>query len=92
LKYGLYFELLRDKLGLYNIEPCNIYNMDEKGFLLGILTRSKRLFSRRLYEERKIKAHIQDGSREFITLLACICADGSHLPPAIIYQSASSSI
>jgi hypothetical protein len=92
LKYGLYFELLRDKLGLYDIEPCNIYNMDEKGFLLGILTRSKRVFSRRLYEEKRIKAHIQDGSREFITLLACICADGSHLPPAIIYQSASSSI
>jgi hypothetical protein len=66
--------------------------MDEKGFLLGILTRSKRVFSRRLYEEGKIKAHIQDGSREWITLLACICADGSHLEPALIYQSASSSI
>jgi hypothetical protein len=91
-KYSLYFELLRNKLSLYDIQPCNIYNMDEKGFLLGILTRLKRLFSRRLYEDRKIKAHIQDGSREFITLLACICADGTHLPPAIIYQSASSSI
>jgi hypothetical protein len=66
--------------------------MDEKGFLLGILTRSKRVFSRRLYEEGKIKAHIQDGSREWITLLACICADGSHLEPALIYQSASGSI
>jgi hypothetical protein len=66
--------------------------MDKKSFLLGILTRSKRLFSRRLYKERKIKAHIQDGSQEFITLLACICADESHLPLAIIYQSASSLI
>jgi hypothetical protein len=63
--------------------------MDEKGFLLGVLTRSKRVFSRRLYEEGKIKAHIQDGSREWITLLACICADGSHIEPSLIYQSAS---
>jgi hypothetical protein len=91
-KYSFYFELLRSKLSQYDIEPANTYNMDEKGFMLGILTRSKRVFSRRLYEEGKIKAHIQDGSREWITLLACICADGSHLAPALIYQSASGSI
>jgi hypothetical protein len=91
-KYSLYFELLRSKLSQYDIEPCNMYNMDEKGFMLGVLTRSKRVFSKRLYEEGKIKAHIQDGSREWITLLACICADGSRLEPSLIYQSASSSI
>jgi hypothetical protein len=34
----LYFELLREKISQYNIELGNIYNMDEKGFLLGILT------------------------------------------------------
>jgi hypothetical protein len=91
-KYSLYFELLRSKLSQYDIEPCNMYNMDEKGCMLGILTRSKRVFSRRLYEEGKIKAHIQDGNREWITLLACICTDGSALAPALIYQSASGSI
>jgi hypothetical protein len=32
--------------------------MDEKGFMLGVLTRSKRIFSKRLYEEGKIKAYI----------------------------------
>jgi hypothetical protein len=66
-----------------------MYNMDKKGFMLGVLTRLKRVFSRRLYEEGKIKAHIQDGNREWITLLACICADGSHIEPSLIYQSAS---
>ncbi|KAH5177126.1 hypothetical protein HBI67_211460 [Parastagonospora nodorum] len=92
LKYKLYFNLLIDKISQYNVEPRHIYNMDEKGFMLGILTRSKRVFSRRLYEEGKIKAHIQDGSREWVTLLACICADGSYLEPALLYQSASGSI
>jgi hypothetical protein len=91
-KYSLYFELLRSKLSQYNIEPRHTYNMDEKGFMLGVLTRSKRVFSKRLYEEGKIKAHIQDGKREWITLLACICADGSALDPAIIYKSTSGSI
>jgi hypothetical protein len=66
--------------------------MDEKGLLLGVLTRPKRVFSRRLYEERKIRSHTQDGSREWVTLLACICADGSHLEPALTNPSASSSI
>jgi hypothetical protein len=63
-KYSLYFELLRSKLTEYDIEPCNMYNIDEKGFMLEVLTRSKRVFSRRLDEEGKIKAHIQDGNRE----------------------------
>jgi hypothetical protein len=58
LKYSLYFELLRSKLSQYNIEPRNMYNMDKKGFMLGVLTRLKRVFSRRLYKEGKIKAHI----------------------------------
>jgi hypothetical protein len=84
-KYILYFELVRSKLAQYDIEPRNTYNMDEKGFMLGILTRLKRIFSRALYESQKIRAHIQDGNREWITLLACICADGSALDPAIIY-------
>tara|TARA_R110002003_G_scaffold848_1_gene21686 strand:+ start:790 stop:1551 length:762 start_codon:yes stop_codon:yes gene_type:complete len=66
--------------------------MDEKGFMLGVLTRSKRVFSRRLYEKGKIKAHIQDGSREWITLLAAICADGSHISPGIIFESKNSTI
>jgi hypothetical protein len=62
-----------------------MYNMDEKGCMLGILTRSKRVFSRRLYEEGKINAYIQDGNWEWITLLACICADGLALTPSLIY-------
>ena len=31
----------------------------------------------------------QDGSREFISLLACICADGTALPLALIYLGKS---
>jgi hypothetical protein len=91
-KYSLYFNLLREKIEQYHVEPRHTYNMDEKGFLLGILGRSKRIFDRPSYEEGKRRSTIQDGSREWITLLACICADGSHLEPALIYQSASGSI
>jgi hypothetical protein len=35
---------------------------------------------------------LQDGSREWVTVLATICGDGSALSPSIIYQSANSSL
>lgn len=34
----------------------------------------------------------QDGSREFISLLACICANGTALPPALIYKGDSGTL
>jgi hypothetical protein len=35
-KYKAYFELLHSKMSKYNLPPDRIYNMDEKGFLLGV--------------------------------------------------------
>jgi hypothetical protein len=66
--------------------------MDEKGFLIGITGRSKRIFGRRMWEKKGVGAAIQNGSREWITVLACLCAGGSHLPPSLIYQSATNAI
>jgi len=91
-KYSLYFELLLRKMEQYKIEPQHIYNMDEKGFLIGILNKMKRVFSRIQYDKGKIKSMVQDGNREWITTIACICADGTSLTPALIYQAASGRI
>lgn len=64
-----------------------MYNMDEKGFLIGVLSKMKRIFSRRRYEEGGMKQLIQDGNREWITTIATICADGTALSPGLIYQA-----
>jgi hypothetical protein len=53
---------------------------------------SKRFFSRDLWERKVVQAPLQDGSRDWITVLACICADGTPLPPGLIYQSKASKI
>lgn len=66
--------------------------MDEKGFLLSVLSKQKRIFSRSLYEEGKLKKILQDGNREWITTIACICADGTALSPSLIYQAASGNL
>ena len=91
-KYTFYFELLNRKLIQYAINSRFIYNMDEKGFLIGVLTTMKRIFSKQLYEKGAIKQMIQSGNREWITAIACICADGTFLPPALIYQAVSGDI
>ncbi|KAF1992797.1 hypothetical protein P154DRAFT_595223 [Amniculicola lignicola CBS 123094] len=43
-KYALYFKLLERKIQQYNVDPRHIYNMDEKGFLISILLKMKRIF------------------------------------------------
>ena len=63
--------------------------MDEKGFIIGICHAKKRVVSKEMLASGKLLGAVQDGSREFVTLLACICADGTALPPALIYQGTS---
>src|SRR5450432_3612829 len=45
--------------------------------------------SREALRSGRVKNARQDGNREFISLLACICADGTTLPAGLIYQGAS---
>jgi hypothetical protein len=91
-KYSLYFKLLHEKIEEYNIQPINIFNMDEKGFQLGRVGSTKRIFSRRLYEQKGARQALEDGSTEWITVIACICSDGTALSPTLIFQGANGSV
>jgi hypothetical protein len=62
-KYELYFDLLQHKIAEYNIKPRHTYNMDEKGFMIGVTTRTKHVFSRRKWEKKEVRASLQDGNR-----------------------------
>jgi hypothetical protein len=85
LKYKQYYDLLYPKMSQYKIIPENTYNMDEKGFMIGVTARSKRVFSKRSWDKKEVTSSLQDGNREWITLLATVCGDGTTLPPAIIF-------
>jgi hypothetical protein len=91
-KYKLYFDLLHSKMLQYEIQPYNTYNMDKIGFMIGVTTRSKQVFSRRQWERKEVREALQNSSREWVTLLATVCADGTALPPGIIYQSDNSTL
>jgi hypothetical protein len=90
--FETYFSVVGKKMEEYNILPENIYNMDEKGFLLGRVTKAKCVFPKDLKPSQKLLAAGQDGYRDWITVVATICGDGTALPPLLIYDSTSGSI
>jgi hypothetical protein len=66
--------------------------MDEKGFMIGVMNKQRRIFSKDAFEKGRIIGATHDGNREWITVLATICADGTWIPPALIYASQSGDI
>jgi hypothetical protein len=60
----MYFDLLESKISKHSVLPKNSYNMDEKGFMIGRTGRSKRVFSRALWESKQVTDSLQDGNRE----------------------------
>jgi hypothetical protein len=66
--------------------------MDEKGFMISRINRSKRVFSRRQWDKKEVTSALHDGSREWVTLVAAVCADGTALPPGIIFESKNSTL
>ncbi len=66
--------------------------MDEKGFLLELLQKTRRVFSLKHLDSGKLLSAGQDGNREWITLIATICMNMIDIPPSIIYQAISGNI
>ena len=63
--------------------------MDEKGFMLGVCGKQYRIFNKDSFEKGRILGAVQDGNREWITILATVCVYGTYLPPGILYASPS---
>jgi len=54
--------------------------MDEKGFMMGVASRCKEICKK----GRRTTNLVQDGSREWVTVIECVSGDGSALRPMII--------
>jgi hypothetical protein len=55
--------------------------------MIGISQKRKRIFSRSAYKQGMQRQHLQDGNREWITTIACICANGTALSLGLIYMA-----
>jgi hypothetical protein len=51
-KYKEYFNILQLTITQYNVLPENTYNMDEKGFMIGVINKLKKVFSKSLYQQK----------------------------------------
>lgn len=66
--------------------------MDEKGFMAGVASKQKRVFSKASYKRKHARQSSHDGNREWITFLACVWADGTALPPSLTFQVDSKNV
>ncbi|KZT63246.1 DDE-domain-containing protein, partial [Daedalea quercina L-15889] len=81
-KVTRYFSLLQQVVEDYGIPHENIYNMDEKGVQLGIMDDIKVLVD---CDQRDVY-NIKNSNCELITIIECICADGTVICPCVIFK------
>ena len=77
-----YFRLLKDVREEYNIPDELVYGADETGIQSGIGIAERVIGPARI----KIQHQQRSGTRENITVLPTICADGTSLAPTVIYK------
>ena len=58
-----YFNTVKEKWEQYGYAPGNVYNMDEKGFLIGMLQKQHRIFTKTWQEQGELQGAAQDGNR-----------------------------
>ena len=67
----------------YNILPKDLYNMDENDFAIGEIEATKYIINAKIRQRFQSKSDHQ----EWITVVKCICADGTAIPSLIIFKA-----
>lgn len=80
-----WFELYGKVMEEYRVLQGNTYNMDEKGCILGLISKAKVLISKKT----RSKFIQEPGNRESATVLECISGDGTVIPPLIIWLAST---
>jgi len=79
-----YFVKLGGVIRQYGLRPVQIFNIDEKGFIMGVAAKAKVLCRRGRHNPRVT----HDGKRELVTVIETVGADGSVLSPFVINKGA----
>lgn len=79
-----FYDVLESLVEEYQITEENMYNMDEKGVQLGIGGRVRALVDR----DQKSVNQVEDGDRELVTIIECVCADGTVIRPSAVFKGA----
>ena len=78
-----WFQRVEATMNSYGILPDDIYNFDETGFAMGLVSTAKVVTRSEYYGRRSV---LQPGNREWVTTVETINALGWCLPPLIIFK------
>ncbi|KAJ3464857.1 hypothetical protein MRS44_009643 [Fusarium solani] len=76
-----WFTLVANTIAKYGVRLDDIYNVDETGFMMGIIQSGMVVTGT---DRRGKPKSVQPGNREWITVIQAINADGQAIPPFII--------
>ena len=76
-----WFQLVRNTIAKYGIEETDIYNFDETGFMMGMISTAMVVTS---WERRGKPRLAQPGNREWVSVIQGINSQGWAIPPFII--------
>jgi len=78
-----FFTILDKVIKEFKIKPQNIYNMDEKGFLIGLIQCSLRVIVK---SDEKAAFLRQPGLRETVTVIETVGIFAQDIPPMVIMR------
>jgi hypothetical protein len=78
-----WFATVQSVIDEHGIQAEDIYNFDETGFAMGLISSQKVVTRAEYYGRRRL---LQPGNREWVTAIEAICADGYSLPPCVIFK------
>lgn len=78
-----WFELVRNTIVKYGISDDDIFNFDETGFMMGVISTAKVITGS---ERRHRPKAIQPGNREWATVIQGVNARGWAIPPYVIFK------
>jgi hypothetical protein len=80
-----HFDLLLEITRKYEIPIENVYNMDEKGCQRGG-GRKNSIRKYLVHRSRRPKYRARSGNLELVTIIECVCADGTYLLPGFVFS------
>jgi hypothetical protein len=80
---SLWFKLVKDTIMKYGVLEEDIFNFDETGFQMGVISTSKVITT----SDRKGRPRTkQPGNRKWVTVIEAVGARGQAIPPFIIFD------
>jgi hypothetical protein len=76
-----WFELIKHTIAKYAIQESDIYNFDETGFMMGVISTGMVVTSS---DGRKQAKKTQPGNREWVTVIQAVSSVGYAVPPFLV--------